>query len=165
MNRLTLLNQLSELCFRMNPSFTRTSSDKELEQYLADGIKETERELQETKALLLLANAEIATLKTKAVVPDEFVCDNKQLERLLNATAMILESPCPDSATYWAACLSEVEQLLAASPAQPQSAVMVPRELLERMPGWIGGDWIEELRALLGGDQPAQPGSAKGGEE
>ena len=60
MSRLALLNQLSELCFRMNPSWTRTSSDKELEQYLVDGIKETERELQETKALLLLAQAELA---------------------------------------------------------------------------------------------------------
>lgn len=73
MSRLALLNQLSELCFRMNPSWTRTSSDKELEQYLVDGIKETERELQETKALLLLAQAELAALKAKAAVPAGYV--------------------------------------------------------------------------------------------
>ena len=63
MKRLALLEQISELCFRMNPSWTRTSSDKELEQYLVDGIKETERELQETRALLLMAQHDVKMLR------------------------------------------------------------------------------------------------------
>jgi len=60
-----------------------------------------------------------------------------------------------------------------AAPAQPQSdGVMVPRELLERVVKPVlftsqedsHYDACTELRALLGGDQPAQPCSAKGGE-
>lgn len=59
------------------------------------------------------------------------------------------------------------------APSQPQSdAVMVPRELLERVVKPVlftsqedsHYDACTELRALLGGDQPAQPDSAKVGD-
>lgn len=58
-----------------------------------------------------------------------------------------------------------------AAPTEPQSdSVIVPRGLLERVINkmnivWQKTDEVTELRALLGGDQPAQPVSAKGGEE
>lgn len=66
-----------------------------------------------------------------------------------------------------------------AEPTQPQSdAVSVPRELLVRIERYfsgftcddpvdvaLGDGGISKLRALLGGDQPAQPGSAKGGSD
>lgn len=66
-----------------------------------------------TMALSALAEA---LAKPAVTVPDDFCCDSKPLERLLNATALMLETPCQDSATYWAACLAEVEQLLAPIP-------------------------------------------------
>lgn len=46
------------------------------------------------------------------IVPEEFICDSKPLQDLLNATALLLETPCQDSATYWAAMLANVEALL-----------------------------------------------------
>ena len=79
-------------------------------------------ELEEFDLFIERLMSEVARLNAatvqKASVPDDFVCDSKPLQELLNATAMLLETPCPDSATYWAAQLASVEQLLAApSPA------------------------------------------------
>lgn len=60
------------------------------------------------------------------VLPDDFRCESKPLERLLNATALMLESPGQDSATLWAACLADVESELARKP--PSMNVVVPEE-------------------------------------
>lgn len=64
-----------------------------------------------------------------AQVPEAFVCDSKPLERRLNATAMVLETPCQDSATYWAACLADVEALLAFPVQPPQQTEQVDFKL------------------------------------
>jgi hypothetical protein len=72
-----------------------------------------------------------------AGVPEEFICESKPLERLLNATAMLLETPSHDSASYWAGCLADVEAMLATAPAQPaaqnQGEVQRLREALENI--------------------------------
>ena len=70
---------------------------------------------------------EVARLNPPRPVPEEFYCESKPLQELLNATAMLLETPCADSATYWAAQLANVEAFL----NPPGECVAVPRELLE----------------------------------
>ena len=75
--------------------------------------------------------------------------------------------------------INQLECMNFDAPAAPQSdSVIVPRELrsvlamilnaLDRDAAGgkqVRGEMADELRALLGGDQPAQTGSAKGGEE
>lgn len=66
-----------------------------------------------------------------AVLDEPFAHDNKTIERLLNAAALLVETPCPDSGIYFAACLADMEELLAPPAQQSQS------------------DEIEELRGSI----------------
>lgn len=88
-----------------------------INQYYMDGMS-IYGELEELRLAIT------ATTRPAGEVPDDFNCDSKPLQHLLNATAMMIETPCQDSATYWAACLAEVEHLLA---LQARAVVMPER--------------------------------------
>ncbi|WP_305826890.1 hypothetical protein [Pseudomonas aeruginosa] len=51
-----------------------------------------------------------AALAQPSQAPDYFAHADKKLEALLNATALILESPGHDAAHYWAKCLREYDE-------------------------------------------------------
>ncbi|MCC0353252.1 hypothetical protein LJG15_24545 [Pseudomonas aeruginosa] len=51
-----------------------------------------------------------AALAQPSPAPDYFAHADKKLEALLNATALILESPGHDAAHYWAKCLREYDE-------------------------------------------------------
>lgn len=66
-----------------------------------------------------IAKAALAQQPAPMAVPDTFSHDNKPLERLLNATALLVEAPCADSGVYFAACLADVDAMLSATHAAP----------------------------------------------
>ncbi len=121
------------------------------------------------------ADGDAANALSTACVPKEIASAITWSEHLLFECGALVQTRAPSVHVYNKTfeAVQAAKAMLAAAPAQPQSdGVMVPRELLERVVKPVlftsqedsHYDACTELRALLGGDQPAQPCSAKGGE-
>ena len=108
--------------------------------------------------------AELAALKAKSAVPEGLLdrIDSAITAFTSGRASMHVPPEANDVDMVLAECWKMVKSMLAAAPAQPQSdGVIVPRELLYRIKnvyaaGLTMDSEMDEIRALLGGDQPAQ---------
>lgn len=97
-----------------------------------------------------------AALAQPSPAPDHFTHADKKLEALLNATALVIESPGHDAAHYWAECMREYDEAHSPAPElEPLIPDNIPRFVFAegRMSQHGSGTWMRDSWLHLIQDQ------------